>query len=126
MSKIECNEVKLNSHLKKEDIIGKIVNIKVDRPIGSIHPKHNDLIYPVNYGYVEGIIAFDGEEQDVYILGIDYPIKEYSGKVSAIVHRLNDIEDKWIIVANNKKYTKEEIKSQIHFQEQYYNSIIID
>ena len=74
-------------------MLGKIVRVIVDRPLGSCHPNYEDLVYPVNYGYVEGIIAPDGEEQDVYILGIDRPIKEYVGKVVAIVHRFDDIED---------------------------------
>jgi len=30
--------------------LGKTAGIKIDRPIGSVHPKHSDLIYPVNYG----------------------------------------------------------------------------
>ena len=35
----------------------------VDRPLGSYHPEHKDMYYPVNYGYIEGIMAPDGEEQ---------------------------------------------------------------
>ena len=56
-------------------MIGSIVKIIVDRPIGSHHPKHKDIIYPVNYGYIPGIVAADGEEQDAYILGVDEPIR---------------------------------------------------
>lgn len=41
-------------------MIGRIVKVIVDRPIGSVHPKHKDLIYPLNYGYVDGILAGDG------------------------------------------------------------------
>ena len=51
-------------------VIGDIVKITVDRPLGSRHPKHKNIIYPINYGYIEGIIAPDGEEQDAYILGV--------------------------------------------------------
>ena len=50
-------------------MLGKRVKVKIDRPLGSCHPKYKDLYYPVNYGYVEGVIAPDGEEQDAYILG---------------------------------------------------------
>ena len=106
-------------------MLGKIVKVIVDRPIGSHHPNHEDIIYRVNYGYVEGIIAPDGEEQDAYILGIDQPINEYTGKIIAIVHRLDDIEDKWIVVPEDVNFTKEEIIKQIEFQEQFFKYEII-
>ena len=106
-------------------MLGKIVRVIVDRPLGSCHPNHDDIIYSVNYGYVEGIIAPDGEEQDVYILGIDRPIKEYVGKVVAIVHRFDVIEDKWVVAPVGAHYTKEEIIDQIEFQEQLFKYEII-
>ena len=55
-------------------MIGKVVKVVVDRPLGTHHPKHNDLIYNLNYGYVPEIFAPDGEEQDAYILGADKPV----------------------------------------------------
>lgn len=106
-------------------MLGKIVRVIVDRPLGSRHPNYEDLVYPVNYGYVEGIIAPDGEEQDVYILGIDRPIKEYVGKVVAIVHRFDDIEDKWVVAPEGTHYTSEEIRNQIEFQEKLFKYEII-
>ena len=48
-------------------LIGKRVTVKIDRPMGSYHPKHKDIFYPINYGYIEGIMAPDGEEQDAYV-----------------------------------------------------------
>lgn len=36
------------------------VRVKVDRPLGSKHPKHG-FIYPVNYGFVPDTISGDGE-----------------------------------------------------------------
>ena len=106
-------------------MLGKIVKVTVDRPLGSAHPDYPDMIYPINYGYVEGIIAPDGEEQDAYVLGIEFPIKEFEGKVVAIVHRLNDIEDKWVVTPKNANYSKEEIEKQIFFQEQFFSYEII-
>ena len=106
-------------------MLGKIVKVTVDRPLGSAHPNYPDMIYPINYGYVEGIIAPDGEEQDAYILGIEFPIKEFEGKVIAIVHRLNDIEDKWVVAPQNDNYSKEDIEKQIFFQEQFFSYEII-
>ena len=106
-------------------ILGKTVKVLVDRPLGSYHPKHNDMYYPVNYGYVEGIMAPDGEEQDAYILGVDKPVKEFTGKVIAIIHRLNDAEDKWVVAPEGQRYSSEEIRRQVDFTEKYFESEII-
>lgn len=106
-------------------MLGKIVKVTVDRPMGSYHPEHKDMYYPINYGYVEGVIAPDGEEQDAYILGVDKPVKEFVGKIIAIVHRLDDIENKWVVAPENVSFTKEQIMKFINFQEQYFKSEII-
>ena len=106
-------------------MIGQTVKIIVDRPLGSYHPKHADMYYPVNYGFVEGIIAPDGEEQDAYLLGVKEPVKEFIGKIIAIIHRCDDIEDKWVVAPEDVTFSKEEIIEQVHFQEQFFNSEII-
>ena len=105
-----------------KDYLGKKVVVKVDRPLGSRHPKYN-YIYPLNYGYIPGTIAADGEEIDVYILGESISLDEYEGSVIGIVHRKNDAEDK-LIVSNND-YSLEEIQKLVHFQEQYFDTEII-
>jgi inorganic pyrophosphatase len=105
-------------------MIGRIVNVVVDRPIGSCHPKHKDIVYPVNYGYIPNIIAPDGEEQDAYILGVKEPVKEFTGKVIAVIHRFDDVEEKWVVTPPNTKFTKEEVLEQVAFQEQYFRTEI--
>ena len=106
-------------------MIGQIVKVVVDRPLGSVHPKHKDLIYSVNYGYVPDVITADGEEQDAYILGIDEPVAEFVGKIIAIIHRKNDIEDKWIIALENMSFSKEEIADLVEFQEKFFDTEIL-
>ena len=101
-------------------MLGKVVKVIVDRPLGTYHPKYKDLFYSVNYGYVEGIIAADGEEQDAYILGVDEPIKEFTGKVIAVIHRFDDVEEKWVVVPNGTSLTKKEIMRQVDFQERFF------
>ena len=106
-------------------MIGKKVKVIIDRPLGSYHPNHKDIYYSANYGYIEGIMALDNEEQDAYVLGVNEPIKEFNGVVIAIIHRLNDIEDKWVVAKENEVFTKEEIIKQIEFQEKYFKIEII-
>lgn len=103
-------------------MIGKIVKVTVDRPLGSYHPKYKDMYYPINYGYIEGIIAPDGEGQDAYILGIEEAIQEFVGEVIAIIHRKDDFEEKWVVAPEGEKYSAEEIMKKVSFTEQYFVS----
>ena len=113
-----------SNYRSNNEIIGSIVKGNVDRPLGSRHPDHPDMIYNVNYGYVDGIIAGDGEEQDVYILGADRPLSEFEGKVIAVYHRTNDNEDKWIVSLDGD-HTDAEILEAIEFQERYFEGELI-
>ena len=108
-----------------ENLIGKYVKVYIDRPLGSIHPKHNDIIYPINYGYIKEITAVDNEYQDVYVLGENKALEYCEGKVYAVVEREDDIEDKLIVVTNDKDYLIEEIEELIKFQEKYFKHKIV-
>lgn len=119
---------------KYQDVIGKIVKGKIDRPKGSYHPRHPKLYYPVNYGYVEGVIGGDGAEQDIYLLGEDKTVDEYIGKVIAVYHRYDDNETKWIVVpcdesgnvrSDVKVPNRDEIYAQIAFQEQFFCGVLL-
>lgn len=107
-----------------EQYLGKIVNVTMDRPLGSKHPKHG-FIYEVNYGFIPNTISGDGEELDAYVLGEHKPLKEFQGEVIAIIHRTNDDDDKLVVVAKGKNYTDEQIRALTEFQEQWFTSVII-
>ena len=109
--------------MNARDYIGKILNIKIDRPMGSKHPKHG-YIYPINYGFVPGVIAPDGEELDTYVLGVFEPIEEYTGKCIAVIEREDDDDPKLIIVPEDKNYTSEQIMVLVEFQERYFKAKI--
>lgn len=110
--------------MNNKKYLGQIIKIKIDRPLGSHHPKYN-YIYPINYGYVPNTISGDGEELDCYLLGIKESVDVYEGKCIAIIHRINDNDDKLIIVPSNLSYSDEEIEKNIFFQEQFFEHIII-
>ena len=102
----------------------KTLEVKIDRPFGSKHPKHG-FIYPVNYGYVPNTISGDGEELDCYVLGVFEPLETFNGKCIAIIHRLDDNDDKLIIVPENKSFSNQEIRALTEFQERFFKSEII-
>ena len=106
-------------------MIGSIVTVIIDRPLGSRHPRHADIVYPVNYGYIEGVMADDGEYQDAYVLGVDHAAEAFTGRVIAVIHRLNDVEDKLVVAPDGVEINQEEIEEQVHFQERYFQHSIL-
>lgn len=111
------------NRVNAKDYLGKKINVIIDRKLGSKHPKHN-FIYSVNYGYIPDTISGDGEELDAYILGVFEPVEQYEGNVIALIHRINDDDDK-LIVSNNRNYSDDAIRALTEFQEQYFESVII-
>jgi len=107
-----------------KDYLNQTVTVKIDRPLNSKHHKF-DMIYEANYGFVPDTTAPDGEELDAYVLGIDKPVEEFIGKCIAVLHRTNDKDDKLIVVPEGLKLSDEEIKKQTHFQEKWFESVII-
>lgn len=110
--------------MDNKSYLGKTINIKIDRPLGSKHPKHG-FIYPVNYGFVPNTISGDGEELDAYLLGVFEPVEDYEGKCIAIIHRTNDDDDKLVVVPPGKNYSDDAIEALTEFQEQYFEHVII-
>ncbi len=111
--------------LSEISLIGKTVNVKIDRPIGSHHPKHKNIIYKVNYGYLPEYEGGDGEPLDAYIIGIDEPISEMRGVVTAVIMREDDNEEKLVVSGECERYTDEEINELLSFQEGYFKSRLI-
>lgn len=104
------------------EYLGKNVHVIVDRPIGY---RHGDLLYPINYGYIPGAFADDGEEQDTYILGVVEPIAAFDGQVVGAIRRLDDVEDKLVVAPAGKIYHQGQIAEAVDFQEQYFETRIV-
>lgn len=103
-------------------LLGKTVHVQVDRPVGC---RHNGTVYPINYGYIPGVTAGDGEEQDAYILGIREPLTAFDGRVVGAIRRRNDCEDKLVVAPEGMLFHQGQIAEAVHFQEQYFDSFII-
>ena len=104
--------------------VGRILEVKIDREFGRKHPDYG-FIYPINYGYVPNTISGASEELDCYILGVFEPIKYFTGKCIALIHRIDDNDDKLVIVPTNKNYSNEQIEALVEFQERFFKHIII-
>ncbi|MFA6428533.1 MAG: inorganic diphosphatase [Candidatus Buchananbacteria bacterium] len=104
--------------------LGQELEITIDRPLGTKHPKHG-FIYETNYGFVKGVLAPDGEELDAYYLGSSKPLEQARGVCIAIAHRQNDDDDKLIVVPAGFQISDEQIRSAINFQEKWFKTEII-
>lgn len=107
-----------------KQLLGKEVEVTMDRPLGSKHPKH-DFVYEANYGFIEGIKAPDGEYLDAYYLVAKEPLQKAKGICIAIAHRKNNDDDKLIVVPLGTEMTNEKIMSEINFQEKWFDTEII-
>ena len=107
------------------DYLGKTVEVVIDRPIGYVHHvKGITLHYTVNYGFIPGLMGGDGEEQDVYILGVSQPLATFTGKIIGVVRRSDDNEDKFVAAPEDVPFTAEQIRKEIDFVEKYFDSTV--
>ena len=103
-------------------LLGKRVSITVNRPIGT---QHAGIVYPMNYGYIDGVLGKDGDHLDAYILGINQPLKAFEGRCVAILKRTDDLDDKLIVVPPEIMVDAETIRHETHFVEQFFESELV-
>ena len=103
--------------------IGKIVRVKVDRPMGSRHPREG-FVYPVNYGFVPGVPAPDGEDLDAYVLGVFEPLTDFTGTCIAVIRRMDDDDDKLVVVPAGRQYSDAQILALTEFQETFFKPLV--
>ena len=105
--------------------LGTHVEVVVDRPLGSLHPRHPDIVYPVNYGELPGTVSGDGRPIDAYLLGPDVPVQRAAGTVIGVIVREDDVEDKLVVYTEGKSVSAEEIWERVWFQERYFQARLI-
>jgi len=67
---LDAETVNLPSSASFWDYLEKLVSssaLVTDRPTGTSHPCYPDLVYPLDYGYLEGTTAADGAGIDVWL-----------------------------------------------------------
>ena len=107
-------------------LLGQRAHIVIDRPVGYVHRTGaHETVYPVNYGFWPGVPGGDGEDQDVYLLGVDEPVAEADAVVIGVVLRKNDAEDKLIAAPAGVSFTKEEMARAVRFQERWFETELL-
>ncbi len=121
-------EVFLSPEQREELIaryLGQLVTVVIDRPIGFHHvTKGIHLDYTVNYGFLPDVIGGDGEEQDVYIMGVSEPLETFCGRIIGVVRRKDDNEDKFVAAPDGVSFTAAQIMEAIYFVEKYFDSTV--
>jgi inorganic pyrophosphatase len=110
--------------MTSSEFIGKIVTVEIDRPIKSRHSVYG-FEYLLNYGFIHEVFSPDGEEIDAYVLGVTEPLASFNGRCIAVIHRLDDNEDKLVIAQDGKNYLIDQIREMTHFQEQFSTSVVL-
>jgi inorganic pyrophosphatase len=113
----------MDSYALARTYLGQQVTVHVDRPLGTQHPDHG-FLYPVNYGHLPGVLAPDGDDLDAYVLGVSEPLHQFRGCCIAVIHRLDDDDDKLVIVPSGVTLSDAEILAQTHFQERFFDSLV--
>lgn len=111
----------MHTNLDLHDWAGQTVEIVIDRALGSQHPRHPNLVYEVNYGYIPGTTAADGHPIDVYVLGVDQPVGQCRAQAIGVVHRQDDVEDK-LVVALSGQWDEAAVTKAVAFQERWFDS----
>ena len=102
--------------------IGIMVNITIDRPLGSRHPEAG-FIYPVNYGFIPKVPSPDREDIDAYILGVFKSIEACTGRCIVVIQRSDD-DDKLVVIPAGRNYSEEQILALTEFQELFFESSV--
>lgn len=124
MNKDAKKNLAVQGTFENSQYISQKVGIQIDRPLGSKHPDHG-FEYPVNYGFIPNTMTEDGEELDAYVLGVAEAIESFTGTVIAMIHRINDNEDKLVVAPDGQMFTDGQIRKLTMFQEQYFKSVIL-
>jgi inorganic pyrophosphatase len=109
--------------MESAQFIGSLVTVKIDRPLGALHPEHCYVLSD-QLRLSPGEIAADGEPLDAYVLGVLEPLTHFSGRCIAVIHRLDDDDDKLVVVTDGAEFSDDEIRRITHFQERFFRSVI--
>lgn len=80
---------------KAADALLKAGEIVIDRPKGSAHPRFEQIVYPLDYGYIAGTSSMDGEGIDVWLGSL--PEKRVNAMVATVDLLKRDSESKLLV-----------------------------
>lgn len=97
-------------------MLGKFVKVRVTSPMYSFNNRFG-FKYKLNYGIIEGYKSKKNSIQCAYIMGINHPVRNFDGRVIAVVKRHNSKGVVWVVAPKSTRFIVNDIKSAIDFAE---------
>ncbi len=93
-------------------MLGKYARVRVVNPIGS--QSDSGYVFPLNYGIVQG-----NEKQKAFIMGIDHPVRNFDGRVIAILSDKSAGKYIWIVAPKSTRFIINDIKKHINIEKDF-------
>lgn len=97
-------------------MLGKFVKVRVTSPMHSYNSRFG-FKYKLNYGIMEGCKTRKNTVQFAYIMGINHPVRNFDGRVIAVVRRHGGKGIVWVVAPKSTRYIVNDIKEAINFAE---------
>ena len=104
-------------------MLGKFVKVRVTAPMYSYNRRFG-FRYELNYGIVEHVRTSRNSVQCAYIMGITHPVRNFDGRVIAVVRRQGGRGIVWVVAPKSTRYIIHDIKAAIDFAEGKNNCTI--
>lgn len=97
-------------------MLGKFVKVRVTSPMHSFNTRFG-FKYKLNYGIIEGGKTRKNTAQYAYIMGINHPVRNFDGRVIAIVKRYSGKGVVWVVAPKSTRFIVNDIREAIDFAE---------
>ncbi|MBQ7740697.1 MAG: NUDIX domain-containing protein [Eubacterium sp.] len=93
-------------------MLGKLVRVRITNPIGS--DNEAGFTYPLNYGTVYGY-----EGQGAFIMGIHHPVRNFDGRVIAVLSNRKEKQYIWIVASKSTRFIINDIKEYLNLERDF-------
>ncbi len=97
-------------------MLGKFVKVRVTSPMHSFNTRFG-FKYKLNYGIIEGGKTRKNTAQYAYIMGINHPVRNFDGRVIAVVRRYSGKGVVWVVAPKSTRFIVNDIREAIDFAE---------
>lgn len=93
-------------------MLGKYVRVKVVKPFGC--KDDSGYTYPLNYGTV-----YNNETKNAFIMGIHHPVRNFDGRVIAVMHNKKTQNMIWIVAPKSTRFIINDIREYINLERDF-------
>lgn len=97
-------------------MLGKFVKVRVTSPMHSFNNRFG-FRYKLNYGIIDSYKTNKKSVQGAYIMGINHPVRNFDGRVIAVIKRQSCRGIAWVVAPKSTRFIVNDIKQAIEFAE---------